>query len=68
MPVKFLYVLPLTSDIWRFKKAPGDSFGLTFSFINERRSFSAWPLSAPVYPLSSLVVPRRGITLWAKFR
>jgi hypothetical protein len=33
MPVKFLYVLSLTSDIWRFKKAPGDSFGLTFVSI-----------------------------------
>jgi len=61
-------VLPLTSDIWLFKKAPGDSFGLTFSFINERWSFSAWPLSAPVYPLSSLVVPRKGMTLSGDFR
>ncbi len=32
--VKFLYVLPLTSDNWRFKKAPGDSFGLMFASIN----------------------------------
>ena len=30
----FLYVLPLTSDNWRFIKAPGDIFGLMFASIN----------------------------------
>jgi hypothetical protein len=33
MVVHFLYVLPLTSDNWRFKQAPGDIFGLMFAFI-----------------------------------
>jgi hypothetical protein len=41
IPVHFLYVLSLTSDNWRFKKAPGDIFGLMFTSINERgRSLS----------------------------
>jgi len=30
----FLFVLPLTSDNWRFKKAPGDIFGPMFASIN----------------------------------
>jgi len=34
MVVQFLYVLPLMSDNWRFKQAPGDIFGLMFASIN----------------------------------
>jgi hypothetical protein len=34
MQVYFLYALSLTSDNWRFKKAPGDIFGLMFASIN----------------------------------
>ena len=45
--VSFLYVLPLMSDNWRFKKVPGDSFGLTFAFIINA-PFSTWPLSPSI--------------------
>ena len=34
MVIHFLYVLPLRSNNWRFKQAPGDIFGLMFARIN----------------------------------
>ena len=61
--VIFLSVLPRTRDNWRFKKAPGNILHFRFSIPKNKVRPLPSLLPAPVYPLSSLMVPLQGMTL-----